>query len=324
MIVYIKYNQARKKEFQLITTIEKEDGKLFVYKKAASRESEKFLRSLKDKYEVISKENFPFEAEKPTLFNSSARFNYLVDKTLDTLLFEAVLEKNKERVKGVFNEFKKIIFKIKTVDVFLDEEFEKIFGKTDKKKNKCIEIGALDLLLENIFTNKERPKLIDFEWLFNFPIPLKYICFRTIINTYFKYSSYNIAFLLPLKEVFKIFDISKSEEKDFLRYEYSFLVYAHKKDGVVDFDSYLNNFKSLGLNNRADFIVEAEMSIRQLAEVDLKNAELINKLSENEKENSNLKTEISLIKNSKMWRVRNFIVKVRRKLGLKRSWDEKR
>ncbi|PIZ00656.1 hypothetical protein COY62_01445 [bacterium (Candidatus Howlettbacteria) CG_4_10_14_0_8_um_filter_40_9] len=324
MIIYAKFNQARKKEFQLLTTIEKKNGKLFACKKANSKESEKFLLTLVDKYELLSKASLPFEAEKPILVDQAVSFSYLNGESLDSLLFEAVLGKNKEKIKKIFSSYQEMISKIKTENVVLGAEFEKIFGQVNKEKKNCIKPGMLDLLLENIFESKDGLRLIDYEWLFSFPLPSKYICFRTIVNAYYKYSSYNIALLLPLKEVYKIFGISTKEEKEFQGYEHSFLVYVHKKDGVVDLETYIESYKTLGINTRVDFITEAEMEKTRAEKMillkDQAIAELNDVKTKNEQEIAKLTAANSVIYSSKLWKLRSLVIKIRVKLGLTRRW----
>lgn len=243
MILYIKYNFARKKEFQLTTTIEKENDKLFSYKKAATQDSLEFLNSLINKYDYLKTENLPFEILKPAATKKGVRFNYLPADSMDALFADAVRKKSKEHILKIITEYRNLLYKINLNDERLSNEFKKIFGG-NSSTFKCLPIGCLDLNLDNIFITGGGYTLLDYEWTFFFPIPIKYILFRAVMYIYFKYSTYNISKIWDLKDALNFLDINAAEENLFLKFEHNFQNLVSKKK--INYDEYKNGYTHIG------------------------------------------------------------------------------
>ncbi|NIM46571.1 MAG: hypothetical protein GTN40_00205 [Candidatus Aenigmarchaeota archaeon] len=312
MVIYTKFNHARRKAFRLVTTIEKEGDTFYLYKKSISKKSDRFLLSLIDKYKRLNKYKLPFKVIEPTQTKKGIRFDYLEGKSFDGLLFESILTGNKESIKKVFLDYKDLVSKIPLSNFFATKEFEKYFGKTGKTKEECICIGCIDLILENIFIGKNRDfMLIDYEWTFSSPVPFKYILFRSVTNAYCKYSSYNIGKILPVKEIFDMFNISPKEEKQFLRYEYKFQSFANIDEAMVDFKLYLKNYKQLGKNNTVTFFDQKQQEITMLIKKVEQKDETIRLLNKTLLERNN---EIVLMRSSRAWKIRNIVVRIKRKI----------
>ncbi|MBR1629509.1 MAG: hypothetical protein IJ679_09670 [Lachnospiraceae bacterium] len=68
------------------------------------------------------------------------------------------------------------------------EAFKEIFGRLDYVG--AAAIGAnIDEIPDNFFVTSEGLTLIDYEWVFSFPVPLRYIRFRSVYYFYVKHQS---------------------------------------------------------------------------------------------------------------------------------------
>jgi hypothetical protein len=317
MIVYIKHNLHRRRKLQLITTIEKEGNKLYAYKKATDKESDNFLKSLFSKYDYLTRKSFPLTVIKPVQSKKGIRFDYLDYKSFDTMLFEAVQQRDGELIKKIFVDYKKLLDKIPVEKTFVkNNESEHLFGKQkNNKKVECLTIGCLDVILENIFIDGGKYYLLDYEWTFEFPIPKKYIIFRTILNSYFKYWAYNISKIVSTNTILKEFNITKEEKDVFLDMEWNFQHWATGK--VVNLEKYKSyNHSILYDDYHIKTIFDEVTEKRDLEEIIADRDDRINKLesktSELSKSLSQANEEIATMKHSKFWKARNFYIRITR------------
>ena len=92
MINYIKYNSARANKYQIVTTIDFENGAS--YKKAAHDEGNLFLHSIMDSYKALQIAGLPMTIVKPKREGDAIKFPFIRGDSLDAQLFRAVLEKS--------------------------------------------------------------------------------------------------------------------------------------------------------------------------------------------------------------------------------------
>lgn len=73
------------------------------------------------------------------------------------------------------------------VDFAVTEGFTEVFGEVNLPQGlRAAETGDIDMILPNILVQDEKWILIDYEWTFHFPIPLRYMVYRTLhyyVNT---------------------------------------------------------------------------------------------------------------------------------------------
>lgn len=105
----------------------------------------------------------------------------------------------------------------------------------------CLINGLLDLNFDNVFFDKKRKtfKLVDYEWRFSVPIPLKYIIFRSLTDFYFNYTYLNINRVVPLSYLLDKFKINEGNYLRFIKYEYNFQKYV-----LENFDKEYSKYKS--------------------------------------------------------------------------------
>lgn len=321
-ISYIKFNGARKKEFQLVTTIEEVDGLKFAVKRAKTAESKGFLDSFMDKYNLLRKAGLSVNICEPKKIDEKIAFRYFDGVSLDSLLFKAVLDQDQKQIEDTFKDYKKMIDNMEVILTNPGKDFESIFGKFEGGKEKCLKTGCLDLILDNIFIENGEKYIIDYEWVFDFPLPVKYLSFRAIINAYFKYSFHNISKILPMNKIFELLEISKKEATIFLKYEYYFQKYVHNE--ITDFKDFQKNFKKLGYFDKYDYLEKELEEKNSLESTLILKEQEIKSLKEQSSQLSSLIEErdktISEIKNTKIWRIRELIIKTKMKLGLTRGW----
>lgn len=219
-IIYSKCATERKKEFRIITSIVENDDKRLVYKRPLDKQSEEHVKHM---YEVYSKDKFKNSIVKlvPCKKDDDAVvFEFIEGDTLSTKFEEAVQKEDWEKLLQLVAKIQEIIYSADEKKTFQSsEEFEKYFGsEKELDKYEAAKYMNIDLLPENIIVKDREFYVIDYEWIFSFAIPIKYVMFRAL-------------FFLPClrkipmsirEEVLKLAEISVEEWNMFYKMEIHF------------------------------------------------------------------------------------------------------
>ena len=66
------------------------------------------------------------------------------------------------------------------------EQFKAVFGTDEDGNELCLNPVNIDLILDNVFCENEKCYIIDAEWIFDFPIPVKFVVWRIVNELYSK------------------------------------------------------------------------------------------------------------------------------------------
>lgn len=210
-ILYSKSTERRSRRFQIYTMIVEENHKKYSLKKATYKEGKNHIYNIAKNYELLN-------AIKPNLF---VEYEWIDDN----LVFPFVngeswayskrkMFSDKKTVKNFFKEWKQLlILSNDNIAEFEDSaEFREVFGE-GKLYDKCeaLKITNFDCILDNIIENEEELKMIDYEWVFDFLVPLELSWYRLVKFFYENY--YNKIPFLELLSIAGI-DVSKIESYD--------------------------------------------------------------------------------------------------------------
>ncbi|MHB8967570.1 MAG: hypothetical protein ACYC5A_11130 [Thermoleophilia bacterium] len=223
-VAYIKYNDSRKPEYQLVTSIGERDGGRYSLKQAASAAAGDFLDSLFAKHESLAAPGFPLRPLEPQADEGGVRFAFLAGVSLDYQAGRAVAARDQEGLLAVFRAYGELIDRIPTVEAPTAEDgFSEFFGDADAAAGmEHLATGCLDLILENIYLLDGEYVLIDYEWTFDFPLPKALILLRTVMNTYYKYHAGGINLMLPVDDLYAGLGIDPAAVEALMRMEWSF------------------------------------------------------------------------------------------------------
>lgn len=187
-ILYVKCSSTRIKKFQLQTTIYEDAGQKFVKKEALCDEAVPHLMQMKKNYKKLSQ----------SILNSKIHIAKIISETENSLTFEFVdgvsMEESwSEARKNNIDEANEIIVSYASIvkngfktGTFFSESmgkaYAKVFGEgnyTQLDSLKCFETTSnCDLIPQNIILKDDLFYIIDYEWVFDFSIPVEYIYFR--------------------------------------------------------------------------------------------------------------------------------------------------
>ena len=329
-ILFAQANLLRKREFQLQTIIFEENKKIFVRKNTLTNQSKNHLNQIKINYLIIKKNSI--NTAKIIKFDSDfVDFEFLNFPSLEKLIEEQIYEQDFKSLNQLINIGINFIHSLKTIKInpYQNKNFIKIFDpKESIKQNpeECLKLGILDLNFDNLLLNQKKNQiyLIDFEWFFDFPIPKKFIIFRSVF-----YLSLHLQSLIknrcsqkfPCLEILKNFYVPKifweklnmkmDEVKKYYFWEINFQNYVNQIQIKYDENIFLENFiekkekldnslykSSLfqinQLNQLQSLIQNQKSQIKNLETQIQKLQNQINNLEISIQENEKLKNEIEI------------------------------
>lgn len=266
-VIYAKYNRERAPEYQLSTKIiERQDGSRYVVKDALRPEAAAHIGKLSDNWRRLAdfletekgKSDIPYPIEIISNENGCAMFPYIQGQSLAKEVTrqlgrrEAFLAALHQAVDDIYSGYFKAPEGIS--DFQITKEFEEVFGAAADAQElevlsgmKSLKVSNIDSILSN-FVRLPGGKLacLDYEWVFDFPIPVDYLIYRTV---YYYYSE-NIHYIkISEPEFLAEFDITEQKMRIFRRMDDHFQQYAHGRDRKYIYTSnYAKKTINLGKN----------------------------------------------------------------------------
>lgn len=215
-ILYAKINSERHEKFQIATVIQKTENTVKVVKKALTREAIPFINRMGQC--VNQKLSRPYSYLWGQASNGQLEYPYLEGKTLFSLVVYCVQKGEKRTLINLLKEFYRSYFDdARITDDFYTEEFQCTFGKNrGKDAYACVCPANVDLISDNIFYGKEKAYIIDYEWVFNFNVPVAFSMWRMINDLYSRIS--DLSDIISREEMESIFGIDKSDHQVFLEW----------------------------------------------------------------------------------------------------------
>lgn len=186
-LLYSKLEKRRKPQYLLSTKIYQDKDSRFVRKLAVDPSARNHIRNLYARtmtfMHICSFLSFP----KIYKHNSSyIDFEYIRYPSLTQSIHQALLDQNYQ---GAFAYIKKMkqFFSHLPSDVsnpYLFSGFTKRFDPPQtyksNKNQRCLLITPLDLTFDNILSQDDEYFAVDVEWLYDFPIPTRFVAFRAL------------------------------------------------------------------------------------------------------------------------------------------------
>lgn len=187
-VLYAKLNNDRNDYLRTATLIISDrKGIKHIYKKALNEKAVCHINK------IIENENKEISSGiinlRGKLLNDLLIYDYIEDKSLDTILKEHIECGQKEEIINKIEEWFSIYFdcfEIKNTN-YLTQEFKQVFGEGTDEKTDCIMPANIDLIFDNIYVKDNIYTLIDCEWVFDFYVPVGFIKWRAVNELYCKY-----------------------------------------------------------------------------------------------------------------------------------------
>ncbi len=255
--IYAKYNRMRAPQYRTRTRIMKNaEGELYVEKKALNKEAVSHIKNMEKNYRVL-RDRLSLSLVDIMLNEAEdiAVFPYVKGKNLNNIIMSQYGDKQvflnalDRALENVFpTGIGKKLFE-KT------EEFTEIFGEmTDEeysllKKMKCYPASNIDCIFSNYSEEAAGYVSFDYEWVTEFPVPVDFLQYRTIMNHVSENSAYINAFI-GTDEIMKHFGITEEKKMLFDKMEDSFQQMVHGENRKYN---YLTRYAKKVINIGANF-----------------------------------------------------------------------
>lgn len=231
MVIYTKYSNERRREFCIRTDIVvDEQGEKSVHKLAAFPEAAEHIRSIQKKYQWLCEDfsgtklkvNVCETEEMQKEATAAVRFPFLTGQTLEEALDELLKVKN---VDAILEEIRRYFAMFADANQVFEETeaFRAVFGHVEfTREQSCRRISDIDMVFANALRTEDGYALIDYEWTFDFPVPVRFLQYRCL---YYYILGNTKRDVLTHHDIYGLFDISKEEQKQFAEMERRFQAY---------------------------------------------------------------------------------------------------
>lgn len=227
-VIYSKFSNERVEEFRIRTDIVKEtDGNLLVEKYPMHKKAKKHIHKINNMYHVLQDnvKELPVQFNVCTEEKDKVVFEYVEGENLENEIKKLYLNGEKEKVKETISQVVNIISGMQNALFTETEEFKYVFGECPLKNVAAIKGADIDLIFGNIIKKGDTWNIIDYEWSFDFPIPVNYILYRIL---YFQapkeLKSWNLC---------QEYGISEEEQEIYENMELHFMLQYVYKDKVM-------------------------------------------------------------------------------------------
>lgn len=282
-ILFVKYNRTRKEPFQIKTSIVEDNGIRYVEKSALSEDGTVHIRSFQSKYEWLKAQNPNLSVTPPRISRDgrTAAFTYLEGETLAEELGlqirggKAPLPAIREAMEQVYSVAPEYLTEFRVT-----AEFTEVFGEIGDLEDQAYTASNIDALFENMLVTKDGIYCLDYEWVYDFPIPIHFVQYRTLYYFYQKYKSLMDypslgAFLQEFQITEQMASVYQSMERGFQEYVHgdnqrifqeNFLVKTKNAAELAGVDGELERARERLDQLRAE-VREKNTAIRKMQEV---------------------------------------------------------
>lgn len=190
-VQYAKLSTDRSARFSIATVIHKEKNKKCAVKMPIEPEAVSHIKNLLSHTQHFERWQ-PLPAKQE---GESIVYPFLESKSLGYEAGQAVKDGNIKRLRELFEIVQRLcddpaLRHVNAAQMTQEEKaaFRKRFGQEITEDTVCVAPANIDLILDNIFEAEEgRYQVIDCEWMFDFPVPVSFLLWRSINELYSTY-----------------------------------------------------------------------------------------------------------------------------------------
>ncbi len=183
---YIKFSDERNRKYSIKTIIWDDDGQTRVTKEAIFPEGREHISNIHYNGSLLKK-YYDVEICDSWLKDGIIEFEFISGESLESK-YIACLEKNDiDTFKELLSVHKTCIMgKQDNLTIFEDsEEFNKIFGKEERFIGiPALKCSNFDAIASNIIYRNDRQVFIDYEWVYEFVIPVDLVLYHCLFDLY--------------------------------------------------------------------------------------------------------------------------------------------
>lgn len=228
--IYSKITKERQKQFQIETYITQDGDEKQVVKKALTPECIEHIQGMQGYYEKHRSANFLCPSRM--ISEKEVAFEFLQGKSLCNEMLEALAQRAEAKFISYLRIYDEIIrqnVQVVKGPFMAENGFEEIFGNVAFEDEIEYATGLnIDMAFDNIIRDESDGsyKIIDYEWVFPFNIPIKFVIYRAVLAFYTRNAS-AMKDIINLEEIYGCFDITDSETIIFDHMNEAFNAYVY-------------------------------------------------------------------------------------------------
>ncbi len=235
-ILFVKYNSTRKSQYRIKTEIVYDGANKFVRKVVLHENACDHILNLADYVRKINDTYMNFKALVPEISEdgTSAKYAYIDGKSQEEILKQNLNDKD-----ALINEMHVFLRNIlelrsdKYIVFHKNADFISMFGDDEKwnvlEGMEATSVANIDMIPENFMLDETGLYCLDCEWVLEFPIPLEYIKYRSLLYFYRKFSK-AIEAIMSTEEYWNSFGISEERLDIYDTMEQKFQEYIFGKN----------------------------------------------------------------------------------------------
>ncbi len=187
-VIYAKYNRKRRKEFQIGTIIYERDGIRFSRKFPLCAEAQPHIANMQAISANLDEQYINVRVLKGRTVDNAVEYDYITGETVSDVLGRAVNKYDKAAFLQCVNILLGEIFEmnIPLREFKKSEQFVEVFGDTEVS-GQSAPITNIDLIFDNLIKKADGYICLDYEWTFDFDVPVDFVKYRAILYFYVKY-----------------------------------------------------------------------------------------------------------------------------------------
>lgn len=185
-IKYVKFSDERRKEFCIKTIIGQDNGQAVVYKEAIYEEGIGHIESIASNADKL-KEYYDAEVCGAHLKDKRVYFEFITGESLEKRYNKAMKSGDIGKIEQLLMLHKSIVVgKKDNVTTYKSNGLEhEVFGDCSIFDGKeALKLCNYDAISSNIFFENDIPVFIDYEWVFEGPVPVDVVVYHVILEYY--------------------------------------------------------------------------------------------------------------------------------------------
>ena len=180
-VIFAKYNKSRKKEFQISTVLYEENGKRYARKAPITKEAARHITNMRTSYDKLKGEYVNLSVLKGQFEDNCVEFEFVEGETVTDKLLGKAAGEGKEKFLAYVAEISRFLYETKCglTDFQKSDAFVKVFGDV-MVSDMSMKVTNIDMIFDNIVERNGKFICLDYEWTFDFPIPVHYVLYRSL------------------------------------------------------------------------------------------------------------------------------------------------
>lgn len=181
---FIKYSNDRSEDYSIRTDIKRgENDTVRICKIGCTREGTHHIQKMKKWHAMLSEIYSGIDINMCMDIEGGLEFQHVKGDSLLSILYDYLQKDDYDSFERTILSFVNILKQQQLEEFEITPEFIRVFGEPDLPKGlQAGKISNIDLIFSNILCGEDTWHMIDYEWVFDFPIPINYILYRSIFS----------------------------------------------------------------------------------------------------------------------------------------------